>query len=90
MLKNQKRRALFETRLDLVYIKEFQGDMLNYDESKARKRMAELRRKEPRTAEEESELDAVTSVITASKAVKDAWNQTKKLEGDLQNYIALL
>lgn len=89
-LKAQKRRALFEVRQDLRYIKEFKGDMLEYDESKARARMGELKRKEERTDEEQAEYEQVLGVIAMSKAVKNEWEKSQELARDLENYISLL
>jgi hypothetical protein len=84
-------KALYEVRVDLRYIKEFKGEMITYDEGPARKKMAQLKQKgESRTPIEEQELDAILDTIAESKAVKNEWNQSLKLEEDLLKYLALL
>ena len=89
-LRIQKEKGLFEVRQDLTYIKTFKGEMLKYDESKARKRMSELKSKENRTPQEETELDGVLDVIAESKATKNEYRQSEKLASALEDYISLL
>lgn len=89
-LKAQKRRAIFEVEQDLRFIEKFKGDMLKYDESKARKRMAELRRKETRTEVDETELEQVMGIISMSKAVKNEWEKSTELKKDLEKYVSLM
>lgn len=89
-LKARKRRALYEVSQDLRYIEEFKGTMLDYDEGKARSRMAELKRKETRTPEEESEYEQILGVLAISKAVKNEYEKSTELLEDLKNYISLL
>lgn len=89
-LRNQKRRALFEIEQDLRYLETFKSDMFKYDEGKARKRMAELKQKEKRTEIEDAEFDKILEVISQSKAVKNEFNQSKKVAEDVRNYISLL
>ncbi len=89
-LKRHKERAVFEMKQDLIYLETFKGDMIKYDESKARKRMSELKAIENRNEKQEAELDAVLNVISESKATKANYNQTEKLIGELENYISTL
>ena len=89
-LKNQKRRGLFEAKCDLVYLRAFKGDMLKYDEGKARKRMSELKAITNRDEKQELELDTVLNVIAESKAVKNEFSQTERLIKHLEVYIDTL
>ncbi len=89
-LKAQKRRALYEVCQDLRYIEEFKGEMLHYDESKARSRMGELKRKEDRTDVEQAEYEQVLGIIALSKAIKNEHEKSTDLAKDLENYISLL
>lgn len=90
LLRRRKRMALFEVLQDIQYIEKFKGGMLTYDESKARKKMAELKAKETRTPQEDAELDSVLDVISESKAVKNEHRMSAKLAQDLINYNSLL
>lgn len=89
-LRRQKERAIFEIEMDLKYLKTFKGTMIDYDEGKARKRMAELKQIASRTDLEEQELDRVLGVIAESKAVKNEWQKSQALLADLRNYISCL
>lgn len=89
-LKNQKRRALFEVTKDIEYLKKFKGDMLEYDEGPARRKMSQLKKQDERTDEEEQELMMIVETITESKAVKNEFEKSDELRQDLQNYISML
>lgn len=85
-----KRRAIFEMKQDMRYIETQQKDMLHYNEGPARKRMAEIKAKEEPTEIEESELENILSVIATSKAVKQSYNETKKVMEDNIVYLNML
>lgn len=89
-LKSHKKRALFELKTDLQYLMKFKGDMIKYDEGKARKRMAELKKIENRTPIQETELDTVLNVIADSKAVKNEYQKTAQLIKDVEDYLSIL
>lgn len=90
-LRKRKEQALFEVGQDINYILAFKGDMVEYDESRARKRMSELKSKgESITDKEEMELDKILEVIAESKATKNEYRQSMKLQEDLKKYISLL
>lgn len=85
-----KRRGLFEVERDIEYLMAFKGDMIRFDESKARKRMAELKKIDQRSPVEEAELDAILGVISESKVVKNEYEKSKFLAEDLKKYISFL
>lgn len=87
---HQKERAIYEASKDMEYLMNFKGDMIKYDESKARKRMAELKAKENRTEVEEAELEQVISTIAESKSVKLNYRKTVELKEDLEKYISII
>lgn len=90
-LRRQKLRAIFEIEQDLNYIRVFKKDILEFDESKARKRMKELNQKgDQRTPHENAELDAVLQCIAESKAVKNEYEKSTALLKDIYNYVSLL
>lgn len=90
-LKKQKIKAWFEVGSDIRYLEEFKGDMLGYDEGPARKRMAELKKKEDKiTQTEQQELEAILNTISESKAVKNEHQKCTILLKDLENYISIL
>lgn len=89
-LLKKKRRVLFEVEKDLQYLKKFKAFYLNFDEDKARARMAELKKKEDRTDKEQAELEEVVGKIAMSKAVKNEWEKSQELRDDLNRYISII
>lgn len=91
-LKMQKEKAIYEISQDMKYIETFKGGMLSYDESKARRRMAELKKipDESKTEIQHQELEHVLDVISKSKATKQEYERSKAVLGDLKDYISIL
>lgn len=89
-LKRQKERAIFEVAQDIRYIESFKKDMLDYDETKARKRMSELKKIDNKSEIEEAELDTIIGIVSQSKATKNEYEKSKALLIDLENYISII
>lgn len=90
-LRNMKLRAIFEVKKDIEYIRKVKKNMVEYDEGKARKRMAELKNKgETRTEQEQLEYEAVIDVISESKAIKNELEKNVKLVKDLEKYLDII
>ena len=89
-LKNHKRKALFEMECDINFLETCKSTMLRYDESKARKRMAELKKLESPSEVEQQELDKILNVLAESKATKNEWEKTKEVADQVRQYISTL
>ena len=88
-LKAHKRKALFETKMDLLYLNTFKK-ALSVDENKLRSEMGKLRQKENKNTKEVKRLEELNTLVTESATIKKAYEETKELESDLIDYITLL
>lgn len=89
-LKRKKKFVLLEVTKDIEYIEKFKSDALYYDETAARKRFAELKKKEELTDDEEVEKSRLEDEIANSVAVKNEFEKSDELRDELEDYISLL
>lgn len=90
-----KQKAVFELQQDLRYLETFKGSLLAEGaDAKARASMAELKRKgqdkDGLTEAEQAELEAVLEFIQEVKKTVTAYEKTKKVLNEVQEYISCL
>ena len=88
-LRNQKRRALFECKRDIIFIRGTRKHDVYYDVSKARREYSELTKVDEEKQDKEK-IQALSTQIAITNATLKELQDSEKLRDGLVEYIALI